>query len=79
MSGARAQYQGSGTVNGAGSYGFLLTVIDGQRAGGGGVDRFRLNIWNKATGQVVYDNQFGAPASADPTAGLRGGSIFLLG
>lgn len=30
ISGARAQYKGVGTVNGAGAYGFLLTATDGR-------------------------------------------------
>jgi hypothetical protein len=39
IAGARAQYKGLGTVNGSGNYGFLLTAIDGQVNGGGGVDK----------------------------------------
>jgi len=34
--GARAQFKGSGTTNGAGDYGFMLTAIGGQVNGGGG-------------------------------------------
>jgi hypothetical protein len=30
VAGARAQYKGSGTINGSGDYGFLLTCIDGR-------------------------------------------------
>src|SRR5262249_48643947 len=30
VSGAKARYKGTGTVNGSGSYGFQLTAIDGQ-------------------------------------------------
>ena len=75
VSGPRAQYKGTGTVNGAGNYGFLLTVIDGQRTGGGGVDRFRIKVWNTATGAIVYDNQMGGSDNADPATALGGGSI----
>src|SRR5439155_21178078 len=67
VAGARAQFKGTGTVNGVGGYGFLLTAIDGNLPGGGGVDRFRIKIWNKATGAIVYDNQIGADDGADPT------------
>ncbi|HJR34115.1 MAG TPA: PKD domain-containing protein, partial [Gemmatimonadales bacterium] len=56
VAGARAQYKGEGTIGGAGAYGFLLTAIDGALPGGGGSDRFRIKIWNKASGVVVYDN-----------------------
>jgi hypothetical protein len=77
IAGARAQYKGSGTINGAGSYGFMLTAIDGQVSGGGGVDRFRIKIWDTATGQVVYDNQMGAGDDATPSTALGGGSIVI--
>jgi len=75
IAGARAQYKGSGTINGAGDHAFILTAIDGQVSGGGGVDKFRIKIWDKATGMVVYDNQLGAADTADPTMSLGGGSI----
>lgn len=39
---------GSGTLNGSGSYEFLLTAVDGSP------DAFRIQIWSGAT--VVYDN-----------------------
>jgi hypothetical protein len=76
VSGARAQYKGSGTLNGAAGYGFLLTAIDGQVNGGGGTDKFRIKIWD-ANSVVVYDNQMGAPDDSDPTTVITGGSIVL--
>lgn len=75
VAGARAQYKGGGTVNGEGDYGFPLTAIDGQMSGGGGTDRFRLKVWDKTSGGIVYDNQIGANDSADPSTALSGGSI----
>jgi len=54
ISGARAQFKGTGAVNGVSGYNFLLTLTDGQVNGGGGVDKFRIKIWD-ATG-IVYDN-----------------------
>jgi len=77
ISGARAQYKGTGTINGAGDYGFLLTATDGQVTGGGGVDKFRIKIWDKATDTVIYDNQLGADNSEEPTTALGGGSIVI--
>lgn len=77
IAGARAQYKGSGTINGSGDYAFILTAIDGQQAGGGGVDRFRIKIWDKVTGDVIYDNQPGAADSASPTTALGQGSITI--
>ena len=76
ISGAKAQYKGSGKVNGSGDYGFLVTVVDGKSSGGG-VDKFRIKIWDKATGVVIYDNQLGAPDDADATLAIGGGSIVI--
>jgi hypothetical protein len=59
VAGARAQFKGDGTINGSGDYGFILTAIDGAVTGGGGIDRFRIKIWDKATDAIVYDNQIG--------------------
>lgn len=75
IAGARAQYKGTGTINGAGSYSFLLTAIDGQISGGGGSDKFRIKIWD--AGGVVYDNQMGAGDNDNPTTVLGGGSIVI--
>jgi hypothetical protein len=77
VSGARAQYRGAGTINGAGNYGFLLTAIDSQINGGGNVDKFRIKIWDVASGSIVYDNQMDATDTADPTTAISGGSIVI--
>ncbi len=77
IAGARAQFKGTGTINNAGAYRFILTAIDGQENGGGGQDKFRIRIWNDAGGGLVYDNQLNAPDSADPTTVLGGGSIVI--
>jgi hypothetical protein len=65
VAGFRAQYKGAGQVNGAGDYGFLLTVVDGQASGGPGVDKFRLKVWDTATNVVIYDNVLGASDDMD--------------
>ncbi|HZS09140.1 MAG TPA: 6-bladed beta-propeller [Blastocatellia bacterium] len=77
VAGARAQYKGSGTINGGGDYAFMLTAIDGQASGGGGVDKLRVKIWDKGTGVVIYDNQMGAGDGDNPTTALGGGSITI--
>ena len=69
----QAQYQGSGTINGTGNYGFLVTAQDN---GGRPADLFRLKIWDKSNNNaVVYDTQPGAPTTAAPTTPLGGGRI----
>lgn len=77
IAGARAQYKGTGTINGAGNYGFMLTAIDGQLPGGGGTDKFRIKIWDKATDTMIYDNMLGSSDTNDPTTVLGGGSIVI--
>lgn len=77
VSGPKGQYKGTGTINGQGSYGFLLTAHDGQVIGGGGVDKFRIKIWDKTTGAVVYDNQVGTSDDAAASDAIEGGSIVI--
>jgi hypothetical protein len=69
----RGQYKGSGTINGTGNYGFISTAIDGGKR----PNRLRMKIWNKANNALVYDNQFGAGDTADPTTVINGGSILI--
>ncbi len=76
VAGARAQFKGTGTINDAGEYGFLLTAIDGQ-VNGGGEDNFRIKIWDKASGNIIYDNMLGAGDELAPTTTLGGGSIVI--
>ena len=77
VGGGRAQYKGSGTINGSGDYGFILTSIDGQINGGGGLDKFRIKIIDKTTGNVLYDNQQGASDTSDPATAIDSGSITI--
>jgi PKD repeat protein len=74
ISGPKAQYKGTGTLNGVSGYGFLLTAWDGQVSGGGGQDKFRIKIWD-SYGNVVYDNQMGADDAADPTTVIQGSIV----
>jgi PKD repeat protein len=70
---SKAQYKGRGTVNGGGSYGFLLTAIDGDAKGD--ADQFRIKIWDLGSGAVVYDNKLGSSDDSDDATALGGGSI----
>jgi len=77
ISGSRkAQFKGMGQINGGGSYRFMLTCIDGDQTGGGGVDKFRIRIWSDNYG-LIYDNQLNAPDNDDPTTVIGGGSIMI--
>jgi len=80
VSGYKAQYKGTGTINGSGNYDFTLTAYDGNITGGGGTDKFRIRITGANNGNaVVFDNRNGAPTDmdvADPQA-IAGGSIVI--
>jgi hypothetical protein len=77
VSGSRAQYKGVGRIQGdSREFGFLLTATDGQVAGGGGVDRFRIKIW-EIGGAIVYDNQPGDGDEAPALTALAAGSIVI--
>jgi hypothetical protein len=54
-----------------------LTAIDGGLVAGGGADRFRIKIWNKATGTVVYDNKLGSLEDSSDATSLSGGAIVI--
>jgi PKD repeat protein len=77
VSGSQARYKGEGTVNGGGRYSFMLTAVDGDRQGGGDIDRFRLKIWDVASGAIVYDNKMGEADESDAATSLGGGSIVI--
>jgi uncharacterized repeat protein (TIGR01451 family) len=79
VSGHKAQYKGTGTINGIPGYKFVLTAYDGQAPGGGGVDKFRMKITQQSGNAVVYDNRMGGSDdidNADPMA-ISGGSIVI--
>jgi hypothetical protein len=64
----RAEFQGSGTLDGRGGYKIRVTAVDVR-----GADALRIVIWEEATGDVVYDNLPGADDGA--TATLLGGAV----
>lgn len=78
IAGAKAQYKGTSTINGEGNYGFMLKAIDGDIKGGGGLDKFRIKIWDKDNhDEIVYDNQLGDSDDSDPATVIGGGSIVV--
>ncbi|WP_128379321.1 family 43 glycosylhydrolase [Streptomyces cavernae] len=53
VTGSTIRYQGSGTLNGTSGYGFRVTATNSP-------DTYRIKIWKKSTGEVVYDNDPGS-------------------
>ena len=76
IAGAKAIFQGTGTINGTGNYNFMISAIDGSINGGGGVDKFRIKIQTSGGG-IVYDNNMATADNDDPTTVLGGGSIVI--
>ncbi|MHB1128279.1 MAG: hypothetical protein ACYC2T_15270 [Bacillota bacterium] len=77
ISGHMAKFKGAGTINCQGSYGFMVTAIEGARWGDG-VDTFRLKIWDKENNDaIIYDNQMDADDTTVQTTALGGGSIVI--
>jgi hypothetical protein len=78
VDGARALYQGVGTIGGTGNYGFRLSAIDDALDPVTVVDLFRIRIWDRDNGNaVVYDNEMEAAEDADPTTPIISGSIAI--
>lgn len=80
VDGTRAQFKGVGTINGKGSYGFILTAIDSNINGKNNSDRFRIKIWEIDSGKIIYDNGINSEENADLTnnaAVLGGGNIVI--
>lgn len=77
VAGTKAQFKGEGKINGSGIYGFLLSAVDGQVNGAGGTDKFRIKIWEKASNELVYDNNIGSTDDAPAATALGGGSVVI--
>lgn len=59
VAGNKAQYKGTGAVNGIEGYGFMVTATNQD------TDKFRIKIWSLANNEVIYDNVPGAPDDID--------------
>jgi K(+)-stimulated pyrophosphate-energized sodium pump len=75
VSKAKAHYEGTGTINDSGKYGFELIVVDEKVKGTDKTKKFRIKIWDKTTGQPVYDNNLGYPENITPTTKVEGGDV----
>lgn len=78
VAGPRAQFKGTGTINGAGNYSFILTAVDAALTPSTEMDLFRIKIWVEDDDDaIVYDNQLGDEDDADLTTEIGGGSIVI--
>ena len=76
VSGNRAQFWGTGTLNGAPAR-FRITAEAGQAGGGrrGAADAIRIELWDASGTTVLYDTQPGAAQDAPVTTAIDGGNI----
>jgi hypothetical protein len=81
ISGGMAQYKGTGTINGSGTYNFLLTACDGNLTGNNTPDGFRIKITDSTTGNTMYDNLVSTDDTmqAKNTEALGGGRVIIHG
>jgi len=74
VSGNRAQFWGTGTLNGKGAR-FRITAVDGNANHGGGADAIRVELWDASGATLLYDTQPGAAQDAPVTTPTDGGTI----
>ena len=84
ISGGKATYRGSGTINGQTGYKFVVVAFDGNWNNGTSPDRFRIKISTENGGTVIYDNGLGADENGNESTttilgnnGIGGGSIVI--
>jgi hypothetical protein len=75
----KAMFKGTGTINGEGNYGFMISAIDADLTpSNDDTDTFRIKIWDKNDNNaIIYDNQLGDQENADPTTEIAGGQIVI--
>ncbi len=78
ISGAKAQFKGSGKIIGGQSgINFIMTVVDGN-LDGTGIDKVRIKIYNKKSGKIYYDNQSGAGDTENPVTAVGSNSEVVV-
>jgi PKD repeat protein len=74
-SGLLSQIKGSGLINNAGNYAFLLVIQNNKQLGT--ADTIRLKVWNAVTGNSVYDTQMNGSDTALPVTKLEQDSLLM--
>lgn len=78
VAGPQAKFKGTGTINGTGNYGFMLSAVDEKLTPSIDVDAFRIKIWDIDDGDnLVYDNEIGIGEDIEATTEIGGGSIVI--
>jgi PKD repeat protein len=74
VSGNRAQFWGTGTLNGAPAR-FRITAVDGNATHDRLGDAIRVELWDGSGATLLYDSQPGATQDAPVTTPIGGGNI----
>ena len=80
VAGSNAKFKGTGTINGLGNYGFMVTAFDADVNVNDAKDddKFRIKIWDKNNADaLVYDNQLGVAEDRELTTIIQTGSIVI--
>lgn len=72
----QAIFKGTGSVNNAGKYNYIVSFIDGDVVQKKDQDYFRIIIWDEF-GQVYYDNQSGDADAARAVNPIGNGSLTI--
>jgi len=65
---------GTGTIDGGGEYGFLVSLLDQSKQGGD--DAFRVLIWDEDE-EIIYDSQPDEDGIAMPTTVPTYGEVYV--
>ncbi|TPV33434.1 HYR domain-containing protein [Paucihalobacter ruber] len=77
IAGHKGIYKGTGTINREEGYSFMVSAIDGDLKDPIEIDKFRIKIWETASGDVIYDNQIYSADNDDATYDISGGNIVI--
>jgi PKD repeat protein len=78
VAGPQTKFKGTGTINGTGNYGFMLSAVDEKLTPNTDVDMFRIKIWDIDDGDdLVYDNEIGIGEDIEASTEIGGGSIVI--
>lgn len=79
VAGPQAKFKGTGTINGSGNYGFMISATDAALTPSTDTDRFRIRIWDEDDGDsLIYDNEIDAGSNdPGPSTTITGGSIVI--
>ena len=66
-----------GDIERGGGAGTFLSARDRDDERGRGEDTFRIKIWDRSTGEIVYDNQMGTRDETDASDTIERGNVIM--